>query len=234
MLNSIVGRNRLINPLSGTEKKIIRSATRLFLQNGFSGTTLKMISDDTGIRQGTICYHFHSKEDMLYMLIQELMDFHRSVINDIIDKTEDVLLSYATEITAQITLCERDKKAWDLYYSAYSLPGVYELIKDFSSKKNYSLYKERLPDWNENDFRVKENIASSIELSAFTSPCDRDFTLEDKITLILDSLMMLYEVAPEERKETINKILTLDYMNIGFNMFGEFVKRLDNDIEEEQ
>ncbi len=228
MLNSIIGRNKMSSPLTETEIKIVRSATRLFLYNGFSATTIKMIADDTGIRPGNINYYFHTKEDMLYLLIQELMDFHSSIIKDKQKETQNELLSYALEITAQIALCENDEKAWDLYYSAYSHPGTYGLIKDLAAKKNYKLFKDRLPNWTKDDFRIKENVASAIELSAFTSPCNEDFTLKDKIVLILDSLFMLYELSKNERKEIIDKILTLDYQKIGKEMFESFVKRLDN------
>lgn len=228
MLNSIVERDRLISPLSETEKKIIRSATKLFLKNGFSKTTLKMISDDTGIRQGTLCYHFHTKEDMLFMLVQELMDFHGRVIDDSLDMTDDKLLSYAMEITAQISLCETDARAWDLYYSAYTYPHIFAYIKKWTAKKNYRLLKEYLPEWDEAEFGFKETVASCIELSAFLSPCDSYFTLEKKITLILDSLMKLYHIKKEKRNSIIDKILSIDYVNIGKEMFEKFVERLDD------
>ena len=94
MLNSIVERSRRVSPLSETEKVIIRSATKLFLLNGFSNTTVRMISEDCGIRVGTIAYHFHTKEDMLYLLIQELMDFHSKVIEEMYQNAQNILLAY--------------------------------------------------------------------------------------------------------------------------------------------
>ncbi|MBQ4150188.1 MAG: TetR/AcrR family transcriptional regulator [Clostridia bacterium] len=226
MLNSIVGRNRLISPLNETEKKIIRSATKLFLQNGFSRTTLKMISADCGMLQGTIAYHFHTKEDMLYMLIQELLDFHQDVINSSKNESKNNLIAYALEIAAQISLCENDEKAKDLYYHMYILPGTFELVKDWTAQKNYNLLGDRLPDWTPRDFRLRENVASMIEFSAIISPCGV-FTLEEKIALILDSLFKLYEIEKEERKQVIEYILKLDYKNIGKNMFEQFINRLD-------
>lgn len=41
MINSIIERNNRISPLSESEKKIIASAVKLFLANGYSNTTLK-------------------------------------------------------------------------------------------------------------------------------------------------------------------------------------------------
>lgn len=232
MLNSIVERSRLISPLNTTEKKIIRSATKLFLENGFSSTTLKMISQDCGLLQGTIAYHFHTKEDMLYLLVQELMDFHHKLVSSA-EEEGDSLFPYATEITAQISICETNPKAWDLYHSAYTLPGTLALIKDWTAKKNYRVFHKRLPDWTERDFRIKENIASGIEFSALNSPCTWEYSLEDKISSVLDALLLLYEVPKEERKRVIDKILVLDYHNIGEEMLGQFANRLHHSTEEE-
>ena len=228
MLNSIIERHRKSNPLSDTEVQIVRGATRLFLEKGFSKTTHRMIAEETGIGLGTITYHFKTKEDLLQLLIEELMDFHSDVIEDSEAKTANKLFSYAMEIAVQIALCENDNKAWDLYYSAYSHPVTFEIIKNWAAKKNYFLLSERMPQLKESDFRAIENITSGIELAAFTFPCDRYFALEDKIRLTLDSMMKIYDIPQNERKETIDKVLTLDYENIAKDMFNTFIKRLDD------
>ena len=58
MLNSIIERHRKITPLSDTEIKVIRSATKLFLTQGFSKTTHRQIAEESGIGLGTITYHY--------------------------------------------------------------------------------------------------------------------------------------------------------------------------------
>nr|MBQ4318346.1 helix-turn-helix transcriptional regulator [Clostridia bacterium] len=62
--------------MSDTEIKVIRSATKLFLTQGFSKTTHRQIADESGIGLGTITYHYKVKEDLLRVLFEELMDFH--------------------------------------------------------------------------------------------------------------------------------------------------------------
>jgi len=231
MINSIVERNRFSSPITKTERKILQTAIRLFLENGYSKTTLRTISQECGLRQGTIAYHFHTKEDMLYYLIQALTEFHGGIIDSSLDNSKDPLLSYAMEIAIQIALCETNRKAWDLYYNAYSLFRTFELIKNWAAKEHYILFSERLPDWKESDFAEKEHIASGIELAVFYAPCDRFFTLERKISLTLDSMMLLYNISEKERKQTIEKILQLDCVKIGQEMFEKFVAKLDNTEE---
>ena len=227
MLNSIIKRHNMIAPLSETEIRIIKSATKLFLEQGFSKTTHRQIAEESGIGLGTITYHYKVKEDLLRVLVEEIMDFHLDIIDGSFAKVNDCLYAYGIEIAVQIALCEVDLKAYDLYYAAYSHPATFDFIKDWAAKKNYHLLKDKLPDWSEEDFRTIENIASGIELAAFTTPCGRYCSLTDKIKLFLDSIMKIYNISEMEREETIKKVTALDCEAIAKEMFGKFVSRLD-------
>lgn len=231
MLNSIIERNKILSPLSETEIKIIKCAFGLFLEKGYSASTLKNIADLTGIKQGNITYHFRAKEDLLVILMQEMMDYHVDMIEDTHNETSDPLFSYALEIATQIALCETDERARDIYYSSYTLPKTFMLIKEWTAKKNYNLLGSLLPDFSEADFRRLENVASCIELSGIVTICDRYFTLEDKVLLVLDSLMKLYGFDEKERLRIAEKIKETDYTAMATEMFEKFVSRLDNDIE---
>lgn len=226
MINSIINRHSKLAPLTETEIDIVKAATRLFLELGYSKTTQRMIAKESGIGLGTITYHFRSKDDLLRLLIEELMDFHSDVIEETIAKANDPLFSYALEITVQIALCENDKKAWDLYYAAYSHPTTFEFIKEWAAAKNYNILGKTLPSLRESDFRHIENITSGIELAAFNFTCDRYFTLEDKIATVLDSMMKIYDIPKEDRQKTIEKIKQIDYKKISREMFDRFVKKL--------
>ncbi len=226
MLNSIVERHSKLNPLSDTEIQIVRGATKLFLEQGFSRTTHRMIAEETGIGLGTITYHYKAKEDLLELLIEEILDYHLDMIEETLERTNDILLTYALEVTAQIVVCENDQKARDLYYSAYTHPTTYEVIKVWAAKKNYMLLRECLPHLTESDFVALEHITSNIEMAAFTIYCDRYFTLNDKISLILDSLMKIYDIPERERKEIITKILENDYIGRAKEIYDRFVNRI--------
>ena len=227
MINSIVNRHNRLTPYTETEISIIRSAVKLFLENGYTKTTFKMIESDSGVKVGNITYYFHSKEDLFKVLVEELIESHISVIDDIYNNVKDNVLAFAVEIAAQIALCENDRNAWDLYYSAYSLPHTFEHIKQWAAEKNYNLFKDILPGWSEHDFRNIEVVTSGIEFAALKTFCDRSFTLDKKVSIILDSIMMLYEIPKEKRRKVIDKILAMEYEKIATQMFNKFVKRLD-------
>jgi len=52
-------------PTSDVKEAIIRESTRLFLANGFRGTTVKQITEAAGIGRGTLYWYFSSKEEIL-------------------------------------------------------------------------------------------------------------------------------------------------------------------------
>jgi len=234
MIKSIIERHNKLTPLSDTEIKIIKTASRLFLEQGFSVSTHRQIAKESGFGLGTVTYHYRAKEDMLRILIEELMDYHLDIIEDASEETGDNLFSYATEIAIQMALCENNKKAWDLYHSAYNHPPTYVYIRDWAAKKNYHLLSDRTPDLHESDYRNIENITSGIEFAAMIAPCDRYFTLEDKIRLSLDTMMKAYNISDADRKRAIEKVLALDYERIAEELFEKFVKRLDNDIDNKE
>jgi len=233
MIDSIIRRNNRLHPYNETQITIIQSAAKLFLQNGYTKTTIKLVERDSGVKAGNITYYFHSKEELFKVLVEELMDFHANMIEETHARESDVLFAYALEIAAQIALCENNAKAWDLYSAAYSLPQTYEHIKTWAAEKNYRLLKPLLPDWTERDFREKEFVASGIECAALKTACDRNFPLENKVSLILDSMLLLYGISEETRRKTIEKILKSNYEALAEEMFEKFVNRLDHKTKQE-
>lgn len=232
MLRGIIQRHSRLNPLSETEIKIVRSALKLFLQDGYTNTTFRKISADSDVKLGVITYHFRTKEDLLQLFMEELLDYHADIIDDANEETGDILYAYSLGIAIRIAICEINKKAWDIYHAGYSHPLTYEHIKAWASEKNYHLFKDMLPRWTQSDFQEKEIITSGIEFAAMKSFCDKTLTLDKKISLFLDCLLSFYEVPKEKRKETIEKILAQDYMAKSQKLFEKFAKRLDNDIDE--
>ena len=58
-----------------TKHKIIRVATRMFLEKGYTDTSVKMVSDELGISKGNFTFHFPSKEHILAELVEMLCKF---------------------------------------------------------------------------------------------------------------------------------------------------------------
>ncbi|WP_028581498.1 TetR/AcrR family transcriptional regulator [Desulfogranum japonicum] len=50
---------------------ILREATKLFSENGYWDTSISDIAHATGVAEGTIFYHFHSKEELFLAVLQK-------------------------------------------------------------------------------------------------------------------------------------------------------------------
>jgi AcrR family transcriptional regulator len=63
---------------SDVKEAIIRESTRLFLANGFRGTSVKEITEAAGIGRGTLYWYFKSKDEILITVFRkfenELLD----------------------------------------------------------------------------------------------------------------------------------------------------------------
>jgi AcrR family transcriptional regulator len=65
---------------------VIRESTKLFLANGFRGTTVQEITDAVGIGRGTLYYYFKSKDEILERVIRA---FSKEFLDGLIEAVND-------------------------------------------------------------------------------------------------------------------------------------------------
>ena len=56
------------------KEAIVRESMKLFLANGFRGTSVKEITEAAGIGRGTLYWYFKSKDEILTNVFQEFDD----------------------------------------------------------------------------------------------------------------------------------------------------------------
>jgi TetR/AcrR family transcriptional regulator len=57
-------------PTLNTRLAILEAAVRIFALSGISAATLEDIATEAGVTRGALCWHFHSKDDLLSAIIQ--------------------------------------------------------------------------------------------------------------------------------------------------------------------
>jgi AcrR family transcriptional regulator len=76
---------------------IIKESTRLFLANGFRGTSVKQITEAAGIGRGTLYWYFKSKEEILESIFRK---FEREFVDGFIEAVQncdgDFIAKYKT------------------------------------------------------------------------------------------------------------------------------------------
>lgn len=58
--------NQPINGLVDTKERILKSATKLFREKGYDGTSINEIIQHAGVSKGSLYYYFPSKQAILY------------------------------------------------------------------------------------------------------------------------------------------------------------------------
>src|SRR6266571_7907472 len=73
-------------PAQNTEQAILEAALRIFARSGLSAETLEDIATEAGVTRGTLCWHFHSKDDLLAAIVKRFGP--HSVLHPVVDQIE--------------------------------------------------------------------------------------------------------------------------------------------------
>ena len=78
--------------------RVLRAAAHLFRVNGYEGTTVREIASLVGIQSGSLFHHFKSKEEILFTVMKEVIEYTSAKQNDAINQ----VVSYRDKLKALI------------------------------------------------------------------------------------------------------------------------------------
>ncbi len=214
-----------------TKLEIIKLAAHLFIEEGYSKTTFARVARELDLSTGNITFYFPSKEHLLAVLVEELFDFQTWLMEYEAKEGASSLLSYCLELTSIAAACEDDAVARDFFASSYSSAMILNLIRENDTEKTKQIFAQYRPDWSDEEWRATENIVSGIEFATIMT-CEQETPLDKQIEKALDSIMMLYGVPNELRSQKIEKVLAMDYRNIGKRILKGFKEYIDKVNEE--
>ena len=214
-----------------TRLEIIKYAAKCFVEKGYTATSAKGIAKELDISPGNITFYFPSKEHLLAVIIDELFDFQKLLMEKEAAEGVSSLLSYCLELTAIAAACEESPVAKDLYIACYVSPMILELIRANDTEKTKAVFGEFCKDWSEEEWVATENIVSGIEYATIITT-EENTPLEKQIEKALNSIMLLYGVPEEIRKRKIEKVLALDYRTLGKTILADFRAYIEKVNEE--
>lgn len=204
-----------------TKYEIIQTATKLFLEVGYSGTTPKMICDELDISTGNLTYYFHTKEHLLTELVEMLCSFQRELLQEQVEEGRTSLLAVCLELATMAAASEEDPIARDLFLASYTSPMCLEIIRRNDTLRSLQVYGKYCPDWTQQQFVEAETLVSGIEYATMMTTSDSG-SLETRIAGALNNIMMIYNVPEQTRRQKIRKILSLDYRRMGVRVLEQF------------
>ena len=204
-----------------TKDKIIRVSTRMFLDYGYTATSVKMVCDELKISKGNYTFYFPSKEDVLAVLTDWLCKFQWKLISAEIDDGTSGLLAVCCELMVMAAVCEGSGVAKDFFISAYQSPKCLEIIHNNDIARAKEIFAEYCSGWTDEQFREAEILVAGIE-HATLNAIDKTVPLETRISGALNTIMMIYNIPEEIRKIKIDKVLAMDCHSLGKRIFKEF------------
>lgn len=213
-----MARNRKPTP---TKAVIIKVASELFFENGFSKTTSSEVCKKADISAGNLTFYFPTKEHILAVLVKMMIDFQWRELKRWTDEENSLLLAYFLELTTMVAINEEVPQMQDFFLAAYSHPMTLDLIRVNDAEKIKRVFAEYTADWNEEAFAETEAIISGIEYATLMNT-EHSVSVPHKIKGALNAISMLFGVPEELREAKIAKVLAMDYRAIGKKIYEAF------------
>lgn len=213
-----------------TRNEIIQVATQMFLEKGYSNTSIKAISDELDISTGNLTFYFPTKEHLLAQLVEMLCAFQWKLMERVIGEGESSLMAVCLELTSMASVCEENEIIKDFYLAAYKHELSLELIRQSDMRRAKMVFGEYCTDWVDEHFAVAENIVSGIEYATLMTT-DSSIPLDARIAGALNMIMQTYAVPEEVRKQKIKKVLSMNYQKIGRDILDDFMEYI-KDVNE--
>jgi len=204
-----------------TKLEIIQVASRLFLERGYSKTSIKAIADELDISTGHLMFYFPTKEHLLAVLVRMLCDFQWKMMQNKVQEGNTSVMALCLELMTMAAMCEDDEVAKDFYISAYTRPLTLEIIRKNDAERAQMVFAQYCPDWEHHHFTEAEILVSGIEYTTLMT-AGEPVPLDIRIAGALNSILMTYNVPEEIRRMKIGKILAMDYRELGKRVLNEF------------
>ena len=215
-----------INKRELTKLEIIEVASECFLQNGYTDTSIKQVCNMLGMSPGNVTFYFPTKDHLLAELVELLGVYQWKMMEEEAGEGISSLLAVCLELTAMASVCDENEIARDFYLSSYTSPLCLGMVRKNDVEKAKSVFKEYTYDWSEERFCEAEVLVSGIEYATFMK-AGPEVSPEARIEGALDAILKIYGVPREMRRIKIQKVLAMNYREIGkrvFSGFKQFVK----------
>lgn len=214
-----------------TKLEIIQIASRLFLNRGYSKTTIKAIADELDISTGHLMFYFPTKEHLLAALVHMLCDFQWKMVQNHVEEGNTSLMALCLELSTMAAMCEDDEIAKDLYLSAYTHPLTLEIIRKNDTERAKLVFAEYCPHWNHQHFAEAEALVSGIEYATLMTTGE-SLPMDIRISGGLNCIMMIYHVPEETRHIKISKVLVMDHHALGKRVLEDFKQYVEETTEQ--
>ena len=208
------------------KQRILSACVRLFLEKGYKRTTVAEILKAANVSASTFQNIFHTKDGVFIELVRFMFDNQFNIVLKYTEQNFPPVFIYALETSIQLTLTELNENVREMYLEAYRQPQSAEYIYRHMAIRLYQTFHSYLPACTESDFYELEIGSSGIIRAYMARSCDLYFTLERKLSRFLTMSLSAYSVPPDEQREILAHIRTLDIRGLSEQVMQELFRNL--------
>ncbi len=213
-----------------TKLEIVRVASKMFLEKGYTNTSIKAIANELEMSTGNLTFHFPTKEHLLAELVEMLRKFQWNLIEKEADEGVSSLLAICIELMTVASACEESEIAKDFFISTYSSPVCLDYIRKSAVERAKIIFAEYCDGWTDEQYAEAEILISGINYATLMTT-ESPATLETRIRGALNQTMLIYNVPEKIRNQKIEKVLSINCRELGNRVFKEFIKYVDECAE---
>ena len=214
-----------------TKKEIIRVAAKCFLNDGYAKTTVNSMCKTLNMSPGNMTFHFPTKEHLLAELVDMLCKFQAKIMIDETKEGYSSIMAICLELLTIASACEQDEVAKEFFLISYTSPLSMEIIRQHDKERAKEVFKDYCPDWSDEKFAEAEVLVSGIEYGTLMTT-KSSASLEFRIAGALDTILRIYNVPQDTRKQKIERVLSMDYKTLGLKVLDDFKKFVDTETEQ--
>ena len=185
-----------------TKRKILTVCVQLFLEQGYTNTTITQITEQAKVTRSSFQHLFPTKDAVLTELTGTMFDGQFGVAKSIASNDLPPLYIYAAETAIQLTLTELNENLREIYIEAYTQPDTAEFIYLHTTAELKKIFGANFPDYTDSDFYEMEIGTAGLMRNYMARKCDIHFPLDHKINRFLTAAMRVYKV-PEDEQEKV-------------------------------
>lgn len=209
-----------------TEKRILQTCVRLFLENGYHKTTTSQILKEAQVSSSSFQNLFHSKEGVLLELVKFMFENQFGIARNVAGSKLPPVYVYAAETALQITLTELNENLRDIYLEAYTQESTLDYIQRATAKELKEIFGAYQPELTEKDFYELEFGSAGLMRGYMANPCTAEFTLERKLSKFVTLALRGYKVPEDEIDKVLAFIAGLNMRSIAQSVMEELFRRL--------
>lgn len=214
-----------------TKLEIIKTATSMFLEVGYSKTSPQMIAKELGISTGNLTYYYPTKEHLLEVLVEMLCDFQIKLLEYEAKEGMDSTMSVCIELMTVAAACEDSEVAKDFFVSTFQSQKCLDYICKSHIARSKKIFAEQCKGWTDEQFAEAEILILGIDYAAIIST-NAPLAFDVRIGGALNQILSIYNVPEEIRNEKIKKVQSMNYRAIGKRIFKEFKEYIEQENEQ--